>query len=42
MPGTLMYECCLHTLRVFLLRLGWVGETAGRALRAGAGRAPAG
>lgn len=27
MPGTLMYECCLHTLRVFLLRMGWVGET---------------
>jgi 3-hydroxymyristoyl/3-hydroxydecanoyl-(acyl carrier protein) dehydratase len=26
MPGTLMYECCLHSLRVFLLRLGWVGE----------------
>ena len=26
MPGTLMYECCLHTLRFFLLRLGWVGE----------------
>lgn len=26
MPGTLMYECCVHTLRVFLLRLGWVGE----------------
>jgi 3-hydroxymyristoyl/3-hydroxydecanoyl-(acyl carrier protein) dehydratase len=26
MPGTLMYECCLHTLRVFLYRLGWVGE----------------
>jgi len=26
MPGTLMYECCLHTLRVFLTRLGWVGE----------------
>jgi 3-hydroxymyristoyl/3-hydroxydecanoyl-(acyl carrier protein) dehydratase len=24
MPGTLMYECCLHTLRIFLLRLGWV------------------
>jgi acyl transferase domain-containing protein/3-hydroxymyristoyl/3-hydroxydecanoyl-(acyl carrier protein) dehydratase len=24
MPGTLMYECCLHTLRLFLLRLGWV------------------
>lgn len=29
MPGTLMYECCLHTLRVFLLRMGWVGEAAG-------------
>src|SRR5205085_2248997 len=26
MPGTLMYECCLHTLRVALLRLGWVGD----------------
>jgi PfaB family protein len=26
MPGTLMYECCLHTLRVYLLRMGWVGE----------------
>ncbi len=26
MPGTLMYECCLHTLRVFLLRLGWVSS----------------
>ena len=26
MPGTLMFECCLHTLRVFLLRLGWVVE----------------
>ena len=26
MPGTLMFECCLHTLRVFLLRLGWVLE----------------
>jgi 3-oxoacyl-(acyl-carrier-protein) synthase/3-hydroxymyristoyl/3-hydroxydecanoyl-(acyl carrier protein) dehydratase len=25
MPGTLMYECCLHTLRVFLLRMGWLG-----------------
>lgn len=24
MPGTLMYECCLHTLRVFLMRLGWI------------------
>ncbi len=28
MPGTLMYECCLHTLRVFLLRLGWIGEAS--------------
>ena len=26
MPGTLMFECCLHTLRVFLLRMGWVAE----------------
>jgi acyl transferase domain-containing protein/3-hydroxymyristoyl/3-hydroxydecanoyl-(acyl carrier protein) dehydratase len=26
MPGTLMYECCLHTLRIFLTRLGWVGS----------------
>ncbi|MBL4687204.1 MAG: hypothetical protein JKY37_21585, partial [Nannocystaceae bacterium] len=26
MPGTLMYECCMHTLRVFLLSLGWVGD----------------
>ncbi len=25
MPGTLMYECCLHTLRVYLMRLGWIG-----------------
>ncbi len=25
MPGTLMYECCLHTLRVLLLRFGWLG-----------------
>ncbi|MBL8799495.1 MAG: type I polyketide synthase, partial [Planctomycetia bacterium] len=25
MPGTLMYECCLHTFRIFLMRLGWVG-----------------
>jgi len=24
MPGTLMYECCAHTLRVFIQRLGWV------------------
>jgi 3-hydroxymyristoyl/3-hydroxydecanoyl-(acyl carrier protein) dehydratase len=26
MPGTLMYECCLHTLRTHLMRMGWVGE----------------
>ncbi len=26
MPGTLMYECCLHTLRVLLLRKGWIAE----------------
>ena len=26
MPGTLMYECCAHTLRVFIQRMGWVTE----------------
>ncbi len=26
MPGTLMYECCAHTLRVFLQRMGWVTD----------------
>jgi acyl transferase domain-containing protein/3-hydroxymyristoyl/3-hydroxydecanoyl-(acyl carrier protein) dehydratase len=26
MPGTLMYECCLHTLRILLMRNGWVSE----------------
>ena len=26
MPGTLMYECCMHTLRVFLLSIGWIGD----------------
>ncbi|RMF85138.1 MAG: type I polyketide synthase, partial [Planctomycetota bacterium] len=26
MPGTLMYECCAHTLRVLLTRIGWIGE----------------
>ena len=31
MPGTLMYECSLHALRIFLLRLGWVAEK-GRAV----------
>lgn len=29
MPGTLMYECCSQTLRVLMLRMGWVGEQAG-------------
>jgi len=29
MPGTLMYECCAHTLRVFLQRLGWVTDEPG-------------
>ncbi|MDX2199235.1 MAG: beta-ketoacyl synthase N-terminal-like domain-containing protein [Phycisphaerae bacterium] len=28
MPGTLMYECCAHTLRVLLMRMGWVAEAA--------------
>ena len=27
MPGTLMYECCLQTLRIYLLRMGWIGES---------------
>ncbi len=26
MPGTLMYECCSHALRVLLLRQGWISE----------------
>lgn len=26
MPGTLMYECCMHTLRILLMRMGMVGE----------------
>ena len=25
MPGTLMYECCLHAMRTLLMRQGWVG-----------------
>lgn len=29
MPGTLMYDCCMHALRFFLLRMGWVGERDG-------------
>jgi 3-hydroxymyristoyl/3-hydroxydecanoyl-(acyl carrier protein) dehydratase len=27
MPGTLMYECCAHTLRVYLMRMGWVSDS---------------
>ena len=26
MPGTLMYECCSHALRIFTLRMGWVSK----------------
>ncbi len=26
MPGTLMYECCAHTLRFLLARFGWLAE----------------
>ncbi|MFQ5429301.1 MAG: beta-ketoacyl synthase N-terminal-like domain-containing protein [Phycisphaerae bacterium] len=29
MPGTLMYECCAHALRFFLLRMGWIADRAG-------------
>jgi 3-hydroxymyristoyl/3-hydroxydecanoyl-(acyl carrier protein) dehydratase len=29
MPGTLMYECCAHTLRVFIQRMGWVTAKPG-------------
>jgi 3-hydroxymyristoyl/3-hydroxydecanoyl-(acyl carrier protein) dehydratase len=29
MPGTLMYECCAHTLRILLQRIGWVTNKAG-------------
>jgi acyl transferase domain-containing protein/3-hydroxymyristoyl/3-hydroxydecanoyl-(acyl carrier protein) dehydratase len=28
MPGTLMYECCAHTLRILLMRMGWLAEHA--------------
>ena len=27
MPGTLMYESCMQSLRVFLLRMGWIAES---------------
>lgn len=26
MPGTLMYESCMQSLRVFLLRMGWISD----------------
>jgi 3-oxoacyl-(acyl-carrier-protein) synthase/3-hydroxymyristoyl/3-hydroxydecanoyl-(acyl carrier protein) dehydratase len=26
MPGTLMYECCAHSLRVMIQRMGWVSD----------------
>ncbi len=26
MPGTLMYECCAHALRIFTQRIGWVSD----------------
>ncbi len=29
MPGTLMYECCAHTLRVLMQRMGWITDKAG-------------
>jgi acyl transferase domain-containing protein/3-hydroxymyristoyl/3-hydroxydecanoyl-(acyl carrier protein) dehydratase len=29
MPGTLMYECCAHALRVFLQRMGWLSMDPG-------------
>lgn len=28
MPGTMMYESCMQSLRVFLLRLGWVADSS--------------
>ncbi len=29
MPGTLMYECCAHTLRILLQRMGWISDLEG-------------
>jgi acyl transferase domain-containing protein/3-hydroxymyristoyl/3-hydroxydecanoyl-(acyl carrier protein) dehydratase len=26
MPGTLMYECCAHALRILLMRMGWISD----------------
>lgn len=28
MPGTLMYECCMHALRIFLMRAGFLDEAS--------------
>ncbi|MBU1109551.1 MAG: type I polyketide synthase [Candidatus Riflebacteria bacterium] len=28
MPGTLMYESCMQSLRVFLLRMGWIADAS--------------
>lgn len=28
MPGTLMYESCMQTLRLFLMRIGWNGDAS--------------
>ena len=33
MPGTLMYECCLHALRIYLMRMGWICEANGVAFQ---------
>lgn len=27
MPGTMMYESCMQSMRVFLLRMGWIAES---------------
>jgi 3-hydroxymyristoyl/3-hydroxydecanoyl-(acyl carrier protein) dehydratase len=29
MPGTLMYECCMHTLRIMTMRMGWITDQDG-------------
>ena len=42
MPGTLMYECCLHTLRIYLMRMGWVGEQRPRSSASRCRESPAG
>jgi PfaB family protein len=37
MPGTLMYECCAHTLRILLMRMGWIGPADKIAFEPGPG-----